>query len=96
VTVAVAMGVVWGVTVLDDAGSAYLERSGRSRVTRLEDTPVVHLAMVTPPVDGSLASVDIAGSLHGVQGTGNEGQKILAPLGKRRSSRVAREDLAGP
>jgi hypothetical protein len=75
------MGVVWGVTVLDDAGSAYLERSGRSRVTRPEDTPVVHLAMVTP-VDGSLASVDTTGSLHGVQRTGDEGQKILAPLGK--------------
>ncbi|CAN5851325.1 hypothetical protein BH23ACT4_BH23ACT4_06500 [soil metagenome] len=67
VAVAVAMGVVWGSAAIDNAKATHLERPGRSGVSGSEHPPIVHLAMLAPPVDRSLASIHSAGRRHVVK-----------------------------
>jgi hypothetical protein len=74
VAVAVAMGVVCGVTILDDAYPAHLHYARRAGITRPEDTSIMHLAVVAPPVERPLASFDLAVRLHGPESTAPVGQ----------------------
>jgi hypothetical protein len=74
VAVAVAMGVVGGVAILDDAYPAHLHYARRSGVTRPENASIMHLAIVAPPVKRPLASFDLAVRLHAAEGTAPVGQ----------------------
>ncbi|MEX2134762.1 MAG: hypothetical protein WEB67_11520, partial [Acidimicrobiia bacterium] len=67
VAMAVTVGVVWCIAVFYDANVAGLERPGRSGITGPEHPSIMHLAMLAPPVDGPVASVDIAIRRHPVK-----------------------------
>jgi hypothetical protein len=68
------MGVVCGVTILDNAYPAHLHYARRSGVPGLEKASIMHLAIVAPPVERPLASFDLAVRLHSAEGTAPVGQ----------------------
>ena len=78
VAVAISMGVVWCFTVLDGAAPAHLQQTRRAGFTRPEHPPIMHLAIVAPPIDRPITSVDIALNHHAlkVPGRCNRNAKV--------------------